>query len=180
MARIQAVALDLFDERGYERSIEQIADAADVSPSSVYRYFGTKEQLVLYDELDVQLLDVIEARARRAPPGRGRAPGDLPAHGPLLRSRRGARPAQDPLLDGRTGAPDRRRASDRPFYAWWLPACRATGRPADDLDVQVVATTLVWAMNAAARHWYANGYARPLEDELQRALTLVENGLRLD
>jgi MftR C-terminal domain len=56
----------------------------------------------------------------------------------------------------------------------------ATGRKRGDLDTEVVATTLVWAMNAAAKHWYTNGYAQPLEQELQRALTLVENGLRLD
>jgi len=50
MRRVQEVALDLFDARGFESvSIEEIARAAEVSPSSIYRYFGTKEQIVLYD-----------------------------------------------------------------------------------------------------------------------------------
>ena len=56
----------------------------------------------------------------------------------------------------------------------------AAGRPADDLDIQVIAATLVWALIAATRHWYASGYADPLEHHLQRALTLIESGLRLD
>jgi AcrR family transcriptional regulator len=53
MDRIQEVALDLFDERGFARvSVEEIASAAEVSPSSVYRYFGTKEGIILSDDFD--------------------------------------------------------------------------------------------------------------------------------
>ena len=61
MRRIQEVALDLFDARGFDKvTIEQIARAAEVSTSSVYRYFGTKEQLVLHDEFDLQLLEAVQ------------------------------------------------------------------------------------------------------------------------
>src|SRR5689334_3658651 len=50
---IQERALDLFDERGFGAvTIEEIAAAAEVSPSSVYRYFGTKEGLIVADEFD--------------------------------------------------------------------------------------------------------------------------------
>ncbi|MGV9349410.1 TetR/AcrR family transcriptional regulator [Streptomyces spiralis] len=50
---IQERALDLFDERGFDAvTIEEIAAAAEVSPSSVYRYFGTKEGLLVADEFD--------------------------------------------------------------------------------------------------------------------------------
>ena len=53
MHRVQAIALDLFAEHGYDAvSIEQVARTAEVSPSTVYRYFGTKEGLVLRDEHD--------------------------------------------------------------------------------------------------------------------------------
>ncbi|WP_284292601.1 TetR/AcrR family transcriptional regulator [Luteimicrobium album] len=53
MQTIQERALDLFDERGFAAvTIEQVAAAADVSPSSVYRYFGTKEGLLVADEFD--------------------------------------------------------------------------------------------------------------------------------
>ena len=50
---IQERALDLFDERGLDAvTIEEIAEAAEVSPSSIYRYFGTKEGIVVADEFD--------------------------------------------------------------------------------------------------------------------------------
>ncbi len=44
MSRIQQVALDLFDAHGYRNvTIERVAAAAEVSPSSIYRYFGTND-----------------------------------------------------------------------------------------------------------------------------------------
>ena len=53
MRHIQQIALDLFDERGFQHVIvENIAEAAEVSPSTVYRYFGTKEGIVLADDFD--------------------------------------------------------------------------------------------------------------------------------
>lgn len=62
MAHIQGVALDLFDEHGYAAvSVEQVAAAAGVSPSTVYRYFGTKDRLVLHDEEDRLMVDAFLA-----------------------------------------------------------------------------------------------------------------------
>ncbi len=61
MRHIQRVALELFDVEGYQRvTVEQIAAEAAVSPSSIYRYFGTKEHIVLWDEHDRGLMSGIE------------------------------------------------------------------------------------------------------------------------
>ncbi|GAA1588698.1 hypothetical protein GCM10009804_51000 [Kribbella hippodromi] len=58
---IQERALDLFDERGFDAvTIEEIAAAAEVSPSSVYRYFGTKEGLIVADEFDTMSQQALE------------------------------------------------------------------------------------------------------------------------
>ncbi|MET9344694.1 TetR family transcriptional regulator [Nonomuraea sp. NPDC003804] len=52
-AAIQRHALRLFREQGYDAtSIEQIAQAADVSHRTVFRYFPTKEALVTLDDYD--------------------------------------------------------------------------------------------------------------------------------
>ncbi|MGK2348385.1 TetR/AcrR family transcriptional regulator [Actinomyces sp. W5033] len=60
MHRIQAAALDLFGQHGFDAvSIEQVADAAEVSPSTVYRYFRTKEGLVVHDEYDDRVLELL-------------------------------------------------------------------------------------------------------------------------
>ena len=45
---IRRAALALFKSRGYAATtVEQIAQAADVAPTTVYRYFGTKEATVV-------------------------------------------------------------------------------------------------------------------------------------
>ena len=55
---IQDHALRLFREKGYDRTtVEQIAEAAEVSPSTFFRYFPTKEDVVLYDALDPLLIE---------------------------------------------------------------------------------------------------------------------------
>src|SRR5215472_16662896 len=63
-AAIQRRALRLFREQGYEATtVEQIAEAAEVSPSTFYRYFPTKEDVVLYDPFDPVLIAAFQAQS---------------------------------------------------------------------------------------------------------------------
>ncbi|HEX5406269.1 MAG TPA: TetR family transcriptional regulator [Pseudonocardiaceae bacterium] len=56
-AAIREHAMRLFREQGYaETTVDQIADAAEVSPSTFFRYFPTKEDVVLHDEFDLLLM----------------------------------------------------------------------------------------------------------------------------
>jgi AcrR family transcriptional regulator len=62
-AAIQEHALRLFQEQGYDATtVEQIAEAAEVSPSTYFRYFPTKEEVVLYDALDPVFIAEFEAQ----------------------------------------------------------------------------------------------------------------------
>ncbi len=62
-ASIREHALRLFQEQGYAATrVEQIAEAAEVSPATFYRYFPTKEDVVLQDDLDLLTLDALEAQ----------------------------------------------------------------------------------------------------------------------
>ena len=52
-AEIQRQALRLFREQGYEgTTVGRIAEAAEVSESTFFRYFPTKEDVVFWDEFD--------------------------------------------------------------------------------------------------------------------------------
>jgi AcrR family transcriptional regulator len=65
-ATLQAHAVRLFREQGYEATtVEQIAEAAEVSPSTVFRYYPTKEDLVVSDDYDPVLIEAFRAQ----PPG---------------------------------------------------------------------------------------------------------------
>ena len=58
---IQDAALDLFADQGFEATtVDQIAMRADVSPSTFFRYFGTKADIILSDH-DTQLGLLCEA-----------------------------------------------------------------------------------------------------------------------
>ena len=66
-AIIQA-ALRLFKDKGFkETSIKSIAEAAEVSPVSIYNYFGSKDNLValcvndLFEEITQQAEDILNS-----------------------------------------------------------------------------------------------------------------------
>jgi AcrR family transcriptional regulator len=182
MRRIQEAAVDLFDARGFENvTIEQIAEASEVSPSSVYRYFGTKEQVVLRDEYEPQFFAAVEA--------------ELASHPPVEALRRALSQIMtdyfgrdDDLAQRRTRyfleEPSLRAAwaeqVDQFVRAVADALARAAGRRADELEIQVIASALVWSLAAAVRHWHAGAYAGPLQEEIERALAVVESGLQLN
>jgi AcrR family transcriptional regulator len=70
MRTIQGEALRLFAERGYDQTtVEDIADAADISPRTFFRYFATKEDVVLWDEYDAVVWELLDQRPDGEPPG---------------------------------------------------------------------------------------------------------------
>jgi AcrR family transcriptional regulator len=66
--KIARVALQLFAERGYEHTtLAEIAEAADVSPRTIFAYFQSKEDILFCDQ--PPLYDQLEQTLEHRPPG---------------------------------------------------------------------------------------------------------------
>jgi AcrR family transcriptional regulator len=179
-AAIQREALRLFREQGYEATtVEQIAEAAEVSPSTFFRYFPTKEDAVVYDALDPLFI-----AAFRAQPPELRPMAALRA---ALHAVFAALPAAELARQRERAAlifatPELRAAMLAEFARTEqvfaeLVAERA-GRPADDFATRVFVGALTGAGVAA---WVA-GAEDPAADYvalLEAALALLEAGLPL-
>ena len=137
-AAIQEHALRLFREQGYDQtSVEQIAEAAEVSPSTFFRYFPTKEDVVLYDPFDPILIEAFRAQpAELSPIGALRA---------AMKSVLGASPGdwmtqQQERADLVLSVPELRRRMMDGIVASMEPFAQAlgerVGRPADDFAVR--------------------------------------------
>jgi AcrR family transcriptional regulator len=62
-AAIREHAMRLFMAQGYaDTTVDQIADAAEVSPSTFFRYFPTKEDVVLGDDYDALMVEAFRAQ----------------------------------------------------------------------------------------------------------------------
>jgi AcrR family transcriptional regulator len=68
-AAIREHALRLFEEQGYgATTVDQIAEAAEVSQSTFFRYFPAKEDVVLIDDFDPVVAQAIRAQPPDVPP----------------------------------------------------------------------------------------------------------------
>jgi AcrR family transcriptional regulator len=171
MRTIQERALDLFDERGFGSvTIEEIAAAAEVSPSSVYRYFGTKEGLLVADEFDTmsqetlgEILDTGDpvGSLLRAVQAYESASEPDPLASPWRRvryffSEPSVRMAAFAALD---------QASQR------IAPLLAAGGRLSEAQARVAANALAFGYFAALEEWHRDGGNRPIAD-------YVEEGLR--
>ncbi|MDR7279840.1 acyl-CoA-like ligand-binding transcription factor [Catenuloplanes atrovinosus] len=60
---IQEHALRLIAQQGYDATtVEQIAAAAEISPSTFFRYFPTKEDVVVEDRYDPVFVEIFDAQ----------------------------------------------------------------------------------------------------------------------
>ncbi|MFI1997065.1 TetR family transcriptional regulator [Actinoplanes sp. NPDC020271] len=68
-AAIREHAMRLFEEQGYaSTTVDQIAEAAEVSPSTFFRYFPAKEDVILVDDYDPMLAEAVRAQPLDVPP----------------------------------------------------------------------------------------------------------------
>lgn len=178
---IQREAMRLIEKQGYDKTtIEQIAAAVEVSPSTFFNYFPSKEDVVLYDAYD-------------------------PMIGKLLLER----PAGEPLsvairhvLEEMAGIFERDRDIILARARLWIvePSLRArlweelekgqtfmseliahrSGREADDFEIRVTVMVIIMAAMEAMREWVRHDGKGSFVATVGRALDLVDAQARLD
>jgi AcrR family transcriptional regulator len=178
-AAIQTHALRLFAEQGYEATtIEQIAEAAEISPSTFFRYFPTKEDVVVEDDYDPLILAAFESAGT--------------VEHPLTMLRAAVREVLA-VID----AEEERKILERTRLIFAVPALRARSLqnmlstidllaealsrdselPATDRRVRIFTGAVVGAWMAVLLRWAESDGGEPLADVLDEALATLEQGL---
>lgn len=169
----------LVREQGYEATtVEQIAERAEVSPSTVFRYFPTKEDIVLTDEYDPVLLAELGKRPADEPwteslryvMRRAISAGlEEDAEAVRLRSR----------LLAEVPAVRSRMLESMSVTGRMLAAAVAerTGLERDGLEARVYTMSLVGGLTEITLYWAENGFRDDLHELLDRALNVIEHGL---
>jgi AcrR family transcriptional regulator len=154
-AAIQHEALRLFREQGYEATtVEQIAEVVEISPSTFFRYFPAKEDLVLTDDYDPLIIEALSAQPAEL--------GPVQAFRAALRTVLGGL-SEDELADMRSRAelvvavPELRAGmldqSARTVRQVIDGAASRSGLSADDFTVYAMAGAVLGVMVAAELYW---------------------------
>ncbi|MEU1819859.1 TetR family transcriptional regulator [Streptomyces roseifaciens] len=178
---IRRAAYRLFEQQGYDATpVDRIAEAADVSPSTVFRYFPTKEDIVLTDEYDPVLEAAIRARPAEETPVEAIRQGVVDSMQRII-DHDLAELRQRTRLMREVPALRARAAEGMTESARMLCAVLAerTGRPADDIELRIVVSAVFAAMNEALMCWVEQGQTGDLIALIGQALDVLARGLTL-
>lgn len=172
LARLLDSGLDLFEEHGYDQTtVAQIARRAGVTEMTFFRYFPTKESLLLEDPYDPLVVSAIASQ-----------PSGLP---PFLRAARGFRSAWRSVPE-----PDQPMIRRRVRIAARTPSLRgatwnSTGNTEQAIvgqlvadgasahDAQVAAAAVLAALVAGLFAW-AEDESMSLGASIERALDVID------
>ncbi len=170
--RLQRVALDLFEEHGYDEvTVEQIASAAGVSHMTFFRHFPTKDSVVVSDPYDPMIAEAVALQ-----------PQDLSA---LERVRRGlieVSTAMGDSLDGPTRSRIRIGVSHPKLRAaMWenngvtedVLATALIESGEAEFEARVVVGACLGALMAALVDWAEDDSGDSLGVRIERALDLL-------
>lgn len=180
---IEQTALRLFAERGFlDVTVEEIASASDISPRTFFRYFPTKEDVVLVSQ---------RRRAKRLL----ETLADQPPQNPAILAMRNALISLVPrdeeerasmlLVSKVLSKSPEIQARDFGYYMSLMDplislfAVRLGANPKTDLRPRVMVTAMIAANSAAFQMWLEHDCEGDISAMLSEALDLVEQGLQM-
>jgi AcrR family transcriptional regulator len=176
---IRAATYALIEEQGYDATtIEQIADRAEVSPSTVFRYFPTKEDIVVSDEWD----PVMPTELRARPEDESWA--DVLRH--VMRTALDLSLAEEPEV---TRLRARLGVEVPAVRARMRESMAATGRllrealaersglDPGSLELRVFAMSVMGGLMEVSHYWAETGHRDDVRELVDRALDVLEHGL---
>jgi AcrR family transcriptional regulator len=172
---IRREAFRLIEENGYAATtVEQIAEAAEVSPSTFFRYFPTKESVLLADDMDPVILDSLEKQPADLSPSQAVRRAYQAAMANLSEDQRDFENTRQRLM---FSIPELKAAMYDEYYRTVTTFAEAVGRrigrEASDFELRVFAGALTGAMMAV----YEPGPGAT--DTVSRALDFVDAGMPL-
>lgn len=185
-ASLREHALRLFREQGYTATtVEQIAAAAEVSPSTFFRYFPTKEDVIWQDDMDTRMVEAFERQPAELSP--------LAAMRAAIREMVASYTEEDFAQFRETAAlsvsvPEvRARAIDefaRTIQVVAVAIGKRAGRPADDIRVRAMAGAVIGVIMAITLPWesWAGDSWLSIDEsfeQIDRGLALLQAGLPL-
>jgi AcrR family transcriptional regulator len=168
-ARILDAALDLFERQGYDATtVNQIAEAAGITPMTFFRHFATKDAVLVTDPYDPLIAEAVAAQPAELPPlertrlGLLAALGDITPTEDATARRRVALVAQSPSL--RAAVAVGTDATQEAIVE------RLVGDGVERLDAVVATSACLAATTAALLAWGSAPGDVTLADLVRRAL----------
>jgi AcrR family transcriptional regulator len=173
-AQLEEAAFSLFSERGYDATtVDEIADAAQVSPRTFFRYFATKEAVVFRDN-DGALGELRAAVQRGAGDQRAALSAALVSFSEFLESHREDVLSRRRLVSKNPSLHSRMLQEEHDWtQAIAVALAQRADRDAPNFDEQVLAGCAISVLSSSLQEWsYLDG-SEPLPTLTRRALDAV-------
>lgn len=173
-AQLEEAAFSLFARQGYDATtVDEISEAAQVSPRTFFRYFATKEDVV-FGDIDSDL-DQLRSALEQGPGG----DGDVVRDG-LLTFSRLLDEKRDDVLGRRQLIVDNPSLQGRVLlleHEWAAAMAEVlaarSGATTPTFEQLALSSCAIGALSAAVQAWHAAGADEPLAAYTARALDTV-------
>ncbi|MBP0455000.1 TetR family transcriptional regulator [Kitasatospora sp. RG8] len=175
---IRREAYRLIAEQGYEgTTVEQIAAAAEVSQSTFFRYFATKEDLVLTDEYDPAMVTALLARPSDEPFLHSCREVMVGLLRELLQHERDELITRMRLVDEVPALRARmHETANDPQRLYLTVLAQRAGIPEPTFEMRITAAAIGAATTETALQWAQGGGTQDIADLVDQAFAVLERG----